>query len=50
VRRVTARQAGLLYARRGAYEQQTITDVGVITYPADLLSELRGVLQGFQFA
>ena len=50
VRRVTARQAGLLYARRGAYEQQTITDVGVVTYPADLLSELRGVLQGFQFA
>lgn len=49
VRRVTARQAGLLYARRGAYEQQTITDVGVVTYPADLLVELRGVLQGFQY-
>jgi hypothetical protein len=49
IRRVTARQAGMLYARRGAYEQQTITDVGVITYPADLLAELRGVLQGFQY-
>lgn len=49
VRRVTARQAGLLYARRGAYEQQQITDVGVITYPADLLAELRGVLQGYQY-
>lgn len=49
VRRVTARQAGLLYARRGVYEQQQITDVGVITYPADLLAELRGVLQGFQY-
>lgn len=49
IRRVTARQAGMLYARRGAYEQQTITDVGVITYPADLLAELRGVLQGYQY-
>lgn len=49
IRRVTARQAGLLYARRGAYEQQQITDIGVITYPADLLMELRGVLQGFQY-
>jgi hypothetical protein len=49
IRRATARQAGMLYARRGAYEQQTITDVGVITYPADLLAELRGVLQGYQF-
>lgn len=49
IRRTVARQAGMLYARRGAYEQQTITDVGVVTYPADLLSELRGVLQGFQY-
>lgn len=49
IRRVTARQAGLLYARRGAYEQQQITDIGVITYPADLLLELRGVLQGYQY-
>jgi len=49
VRRVTARQAGLLYARRGAYEQQTITDVGTVTYPADLLIELLGVLQGYQY-
>ena len=39
----------MLYARRGAYEQQTITDVGVVTYPADLVAELRGVLQGYQF-
>lgn len=49
IRRVTMRQAGLLYARRGAYEQQTIIDVGVVTYPADLLAELRGVLQGYQY-
>lgn len=49
IRRATARQAGMMYARRGAYEQQTITDVGVITYPADLVAELRGVLQGFQY-
>ncbi len=48
VRRVVARQAGMMYARKGAYEQQTITDVGVVTYPADLLTELRGVLQGYQ--
>ena len=49
IRRVTARQAGMWYARMGAYEQQTITDVGVVTYPADLLNELRGVLQGYQY-
>jgi hypothetical protein len=49
IRRAVARQAGMLYARRGAYEQQTITDVGVVTYPADLVAELRGVLQGFQY-
>jgi hypothetical protein len=44
IRRATARQAGMLYARRGAYEQQTITDVGVITYPADCLNKNGGLI------
>lgn len=49
IRRVTARQAAFLYARRGAFEAQNITDMGTVTYPSDLLAELRGVLQGFQY-
>lgn len=49
VRRITARQAALLYTRRGAFQVESLDGVGVITYPQDLLSELRGVLQEFQY-
>lgn len=49
VRRITARQAALLYARRGAFQVETLDGVGAISYPQDLLSELRGVLEEFQY-
>jgi len=48
IRRVTARQAGLMQARRGAYQEQTFDGVGVISYPRDLLGELQAVLQEYQ--
>jgi hypothetical protein len=46
VRRAVARQAAFLYARRGAYESSSVTDVGIVNYPSDLLAELRGIVQG----
>lgn len=49
IQRIATRQATLLYARRGAYQVETLDGVGVITYPQDLLSELKGVLQEFQY-
>lgn len=49
IRRATARQAAALYARIGSYEEKTITEVGLISYPKDLLTELRGILQGYAY-
>jgi hypothetical protein len=49
IRRITARQAALLYRRQGAFQVETLDGVGAISYPQDLLSELRGVLQEFQY-
>lgn len=50
VRRVTARQASLLYARRGAFEVSTLNEIGVSTsYPQDLLTELKGALQDYAY-
>jgi hypothetical protein len=50
IRRVTARQAALLYARRGAFEVQQVDGFGITTYPQDLLMELRGTLGSYQNA
>lgn len=50
VRRVVARQAALLYARRGAFQVESLDGVGVITYPQDLLVELQQVLTEYQYA
>lgn len=44
IRRVTARQAALLYARRGSFEAQQVDGFGITTYPQDLLLELRVTL------
>ena len=42
------RQAGLLYARRGAYQQVTTYPDGVsVSYPSDLLAEIRATVQRF---
>lgn len=49
IRRVIARQAGLMYARIGAYQQETLDGVGVITYPTDLLTELKDILTEYTY-
>jgi len=48
IRSVTARQAALMYARRGGYNAVTPGD-GNTTYPPDLLQELLGVLQDYGY-
>lgn len=48
IRRVTARQAALLYARRGSFEVQQVDGFGITTYPQDLLMELRVTLGRYQ--
>ena len=48
IRAVVARQAGLMYTRRGAYEQQAILNDGVYTFPPDLLPELRNAIMNYQ--
>jgi hypothetical protein len=50
IRRGTSRQAALLYARRGAFEATQADGMGgQTTYPQDLLAELRGILQEYQY-
>lgn len=44
VRFEVARQAALLYARRGAFESVSVLNDGVYTYPPDLLYALQDVL------
>lgn len=50
IRHVTARQSAFLYARLGAFQTQSADGLSTITYPEDLLSELKGVLREFQYA
>lgn len=47
IRRITARQASFLLARRGAFESSTFDGVGTVQYPSDLLGELATVLQDY---
>jgi hypothetical protein len=49
IRRVAIRQSSMLYARRGSYQVETLDGVGVVSYPQDLLNELKGVLTEFQY-
>lgn len=50
VQRICARQASLLYSRRGAFEVSTLNEIGVSTsYPQDLLAELKGALQPYVY-
>lgn len=50
VRRAVARQAGLLFARKGAYTTVEVQGMGTeIRYPVDLLQELRGALAGYAY-
>jgi hypothetical protein len=49
IRRVTARQAALFYARKGSFEAQQFDQAGITTYPQDLLTELRQTLTEYQY-
>lgn len=51
IRRVTARQVGLLNSRRGAYNNsQTDMSTGInVTYTRDLLDELNATLDDYQY-
>lgn len=44
ISRVVNRQVGAMYSRRGAYDSVTVELAGTITYPPDLLPELKNVL------
>lgn len=41
------RVPGLYYARRGAFEQATVSDLATVIYPSDLPAEVYGVLQNY---
>lgn len=49
VRQAVAKQAGLMYARRGAYNTVEVSGMSEIRFPADLLAEVRAVLQEFAY-
>lgn len=44
-----ARQVAFMAARRGAFESQSITDLGVINFPSDILGEIRGVMAAYGY-
>lgn len=48
IRRITARQAGLMYSRIGAYQVESL-DGAITTYPQDLLVELEDTLSNYQY-
>lgn len=47
IRRITARQAAAMYARKGAFQASQFDGVSTVTYPQDLLAELVNVLQEY---
>jgi hypothetical protein len=49
IRRVTARQAALMYAREGAFQIESIDGVGEVSYPQDLLTEVKMTLSEYMY-
>lgn len=49
IRRVVARQAALMVSRQGAFQVETLDGVGAITYPQDLLVELKDTLTEYMY-
>lgn len=50
VKHAVARQVGLMYSRRGAYTTMEVQGMSEVRYPADWLSEVMGMLQGYAYA
>jgi len=48
IQRITARHASALYERRGSFEAQQLTQVGVVQYPQDLLMEMKNTLNTYR--
>jgi hypothetical protein len=48
IQRATARQVSGLYARRGAFSVQTLTQLGLVQYPQDLLLELENTIASYR--
>lgn len=48
IKRVTQRQAALLYARQGAFQVETVEGIGSISYPQDLLKEMAQTIQEYR--
>ena len=49
VRHEVARQAGLMYARFGAYTSMEVTGMGEMRYPTDLLTSLKATLAAYAY-
>jgi hypothetical protein len=49
VKRACIRQSAMMYARRGAFQVEVLDGIGVVTYPQDLLVELKNVLTEFMY-
>lgn len=47
IMRAVARQAGLQYAKNGAYDNQTVQDLTAVTFAADVLAEYSALLSLF---
>jgi hypothetical protein len=50
IRNAVAQQAGLLFARLGSYNTTDAKEGVEIRYPADLMVQLRAVVEGYQYA
>ena len=48
IQRATARQVSGLYARRGSFSVQTLTQLGLVQYPQDLLLELENTIASYR--
>lgn len=49
ITRIAARQACMLFARKGAFETASISDLGQVNYPQDLLVELQNTLAMYDY-
>lgn len=49
IRAEVARQVGFIYARRGAYDNFTMTELGVQQFPATMIASLIGAVEGYSY-
>jgi hypothetical protein len=49
INRATIRQAAAMFSRRGSFQVQQFTEIGIVQYPTDLLRELQMILLEYQY-